>query len=170
MTIHMQSIVKYSELINSIPVFNQSAIIKLTSWERVSYQDKLRIEKAIFGNTDEVELSRADIFSEDDTKKRIIMVLMWGYPTGGRGNNIESILTQIDKLAQLLSSVEKQNLTEKQADNLINELMNIRGLGISTWSKFLYFFNVSINARKCQIYDLKIELSLNTFSYFLVSL
>ena len=157
----MQSMLKYKELINSIPAYNQSAKIKLKFWTRFSYQDKSRIEKAIFGNIDEVEISRADIFSEADTKTKIIMVLMWGYPTGGRGNNIESILTQIDKLSQFLSSVEKQNLTKKQANNLIKQLMNIRGLGISTWSKFLYFFNIAIDSKRCQIYDLKIVDSLN---------
>ena len=81
---HMQSMLKYKELINSIPAYNQSAKIKLKFWARFSYQDKSRIEKAIFGNIDEVEISRVDIFSEVDTKTKIIMVLMWGYPTGGR--------------------------------------------------------------------------------------
>ena len=39
--------------------------------------------------------------------------------------------------------------------------MGIRGLGISTWSKFLYFFNVAIDLKRCKIYDLKIVDSLN---------
>ncbi len=159
--IQMPSIIHYSELIKTIPVFNQSANIKKRSWERIKYKDKDRIETGIFGNKKEVELSRADVLSEVDTAKRIVMILMWGYPTGGRGNNIESILEEIDCLSEILLSVDKQNLTKAQANSLIKRLEGIRGLGVSTWSKLLYFFNVRIDSRKCQIYDLKIVDSLN---------
>lgn len=99
--------------------------------------------------------------SEDDIAKKIVMVLMWGYPTGGRGSNIESILKRIDVLIPLLSSVNERNLTKAKASNLIKEFSSIRGLGISTWSKLLYFFNAEVDSRKCQIYDLKIVDSLN---------
>ena len=158
---HRSSIVEYSNLINYIPVYNQSARIKWEVWARISYRDKEKIENAIFGNSKETELSRIDVLSETDTVKRIIKTLMWGYPTGGRGNNIENILTRIDDLSRLLSSVNKQNLSKIQANNLIKEFEGIRGLGVSTWSKLLYFFNVEIDSRKCQIYDQKIVDSLN---------
>ena len=155
----MTSMSKYSRLIKLIPVYNQSTTIKKEAWEKFSY-DKA-IKKAIFGNNDNVELSRADVFSEVDTAKKIVMVLMWGYPTGGRGNNIESILKRIDSLCELLSSVYKKDLTKAQVDCLISKFKGIHGLGISTWSKLLYFFNVSVDSKKCQIYDLKIVDSLN---------
>lgn len=157
----MSSIVDYSELIKSTPVHNQSARIKRKVWERICYQDKKRIEGAIFGDKEEVELSRADVLSENDTAKKIVMVLMWGYPTGGRGSNIEDILNKMDDLSSSLSRLDKKNLTKAEANSLIKGFKGIRGLGISTWSKFLYFFGVSIDSRKCQIYDLKIVDSLN---------
>lgn len=161
MTVNMQSIVKYGGLIKSIPISYQSTKIKKKVWGRFSYNNKDSIEASIFGDKDEVEISRKDIFSEADTAKRIVMVLMWGYPTGGRGSNIEKILLEIDKLTALFSSVYNPNLTKDQANNLIKQFEGIRGLGISTWTKLLYFFNIAIDSKKCQIYDLKIVDSLN---------
>ena len=89
------------------------------------------------------------------------MTLMWGYPTGGRGSNIENILKQLDNLSKLLSGVNKKNLKKEESNILIKKFQGIPGLGISTWSKLLYFFMVQIESMKCQIYDLKIVESLN---------
>lgn len=158
----MESIREYSNLIKHIPVYNQSAIIKKDTWERFSnthWYDG--IKTAIFDDKDSVEISRADIFSESDTGKKLLKLLLWGYPTGGRGNNIEYILVKAEELIPILSSVSGKNLTKTESNEVIEKFGSIRGLGISTWSKILYFFNVSIESRKCQIYDLKIVDSLN---------
>ena len=92
---YMGSIMDYRDLIQLIPVNDQSSVIKKDIWEKFSYKDKFK--KAIFGNKDKAELSRADVFSESNVEKKIIMILMWGYPTGGRGNNIKNILGNIKK-------------------------------------------------------------------------
>lgn len=158
----MESISKYCELIKYIPVYNQSTVIKKDTWERFSnikwYND---IKTAIFDDKDSVEISRADIHSENDAEKKLLKLLMWGYPTGGRGYNIGYILEKADGLIRMLSSVNGKNLTKSESDELIEKFASVRGLGISTWSKILYFFSVSIDSRKCQIYDLKIVDSLN---------
>ena len=158
----MSSIGDYSKLINLIPVDNQSAKIKRTVWEK--YIDGPIIEEifgSIFGNKEDVELSREDVRSETDTTTKIVKVLMWGYPTGGRGKNIKNILERIDYLSEVLLKEKKRNLTNDEAGELIRKFNSIRGLGISTWSKFLYFFDVEFDSKKCQIYDLKIVDSLN---------
>ena len=155
----MDSITVYSDLIGSIPAKKQSTVVKKTVWSRFSYNNE--IEKTLFGSTDKVELSREDVLTENDIVRKLIMVLMWGYPNGGRGNNIEHIISKIDDLKNLVLSVNGQNLTKDQAKQKIAEFSKIPGLGASTWSKILYFFNVSIDSRRCQIYDLKIVDSLN---------
>jgi hypothetical protein len=139
----MNSITDYEELINQIPVSKQSTLIKKEVWKKFPYDNK--IEKAIFGSKEIVEISRADVHSAGTTAKKIVMVLMWGYPTGGRGNNIEYILNKMDELIPLLSSIKGKNLTRSKASEVFNTFENIRGLGISTWSKLLYFFDVSID-------------------------
>lgn len=159
----MKTIKEYSDLIRHIPVYNQSAIIKQDIWERFSnikwYDDQ--IKKGIFDDKETIEVSRADIHSERDAGVKLLKLLMWGYPTGGRGNNIAHILEKAEELIPTLSSVNGKNLTRAETNDLIEKFAGIRGLGISTWSKILYFFNVSIDSRKCQIYDLKIVDSLN---------
>ena len=155
----MESIRVYRDLINRIPVNNQSAMIKKDVWERFSYNEE--IKKAIFGRAERVEISREDIHSEGNIEKRIIMTLMWGYPMGGHGRNIEYVIEKIDELKKILSSVNGQDLPKDKASEIIAEISKFRGLGISTWSKLLYFFNASVESKNCQIYDLKIVDSLN---------
>ena len=158
---HMPSIKKYKNLIKLVPVYKQSTRIRREVWARFSYSDKERIENRIFGDKAEVEISREDLIKENDPAKKIVMTLMWGYPTGGRGSNIENILKQLDNLSKLLSGVNKKNLKKEESNILIKKFQGIPGLGISTWSKLLYFFMVQIESMKCQIYDLKIVESLN---------
>ena len=157
----MQSIDKYKEFIKLIPVDKQSARVKKDVWDRFRYNDIERIVDEIFATETEVEISREDVLNENDPKKRIVMTLMWGYPTGGRGSNIDNILHQLDYMETLLLQVKNKSLTKDEANALTNEFMNIRGLGISTWSKLLYFYNVEIESKRCQIYDSKIVGSLN---------
>ena len=157
----MPSITEYRDLIKSIPAHNQSSMIKRKVWDRFPYDEKEIIGQAIFGDKSEIELSREEVFTESDIAKKIVKVLMWGYPTGGRGRNIANILTKIGEVSKLLSQYDEKDITKDQAVELIKKLEDIRGLGISTWSKLLYFFNIAIDSRKCQIYDLKIVDSLN---------
>ena len=156
----MRSISEYSDLIKLIPAKCQSSLIKKAVWERFDYGDD-EIKEAIFGADEEVEISREDIFSENNTKKKLVMILMWGYPSGGRGSNIQSVLLRINELVGLLSSVAGRNLKESEAKDLFKKFGNFGGLGISTWTKFLYFFKVSVDSKECQIFDIKIVNSLN---------
>ena len=69
---------------------------------------------------------------------------MWGYPSGGRGKNIQKVLDKFERLKKILKKIQKDNqIDQAQADLYISELDAIDGLGMSTWSKFLYFFKVS---------------------------
>ena len=159
----MESIKEYCDLIKQIPVYKQSAQIKKTTWERFSntrwYSEEL--EHLIFGDQETVEISRADIFAENDARTKVLKILMWGYPTGGRGNNIDDILNKAEELIQILLPVNGKNLTKAETNKLIEKFAGIHGLGVSTWSKMLYFFRVSVDSKKCQIFDLKIVDSLN---------
>ena len=157
----MPSIYLYQNLIKEIPVLKQSAKIKSDVWSKIPYNDKEEIEDDIFGSTPIVEITREDIFKENNTKKKIIMILMWGYPTGGRGSNISNVLTQLAKLEKTLGTIKDKNLTVNNFQNCVQQFNGVSGLGISTWSKFLYFFNVKIDSKSCLIYDHKIVKSLN---------
>lgn len=164
----MESIQKFAKLINEIPVEYQSAIVKKDVWQRISYIGKKNIEGSIFRNSKIAEISRKDIFKEPDARIKIVKILMWGFPNGGRSNNIESALKDIDFLEKMLYKIQDKDLPQQEAENILSQFAKIKGLGPSTWSKLLYFFNVSFESRKCQIFDLKIvdSLNKNQFSEF----
>lgn len=160
----MESILKYRNLIKEIPVLCQSAAIKRKSWERVKYKNKVQIENDIFGRQEVIELSRQDVFEERDLSKKMVKTLMWGVPTAGRGNNLHDVLND-NTFAQDVSSIFRKNMAEAEANTTLVNFNRTKGLGPSTWSKLLYFFDVSIDSNKCQIYDIKIVNSLNKVQF-----
>ena len=77
------------------------------------------------------------------------MVLLWGYPTGGRGNNIADILYSrnelIPRISDFIENHEKM-INSKDFKNLFytqnkngEKREKIKGIGLSTMSKILYF-------------------------------
>lgn len=157
----MKSIKEFAQFINGIPLDFQSSYIKKDVWDKISYKNKNSIENEIYGNKDFAEISRIDIRNEKRINQKIVKILMWGYPSGGRGNNLEKILKELATLSEIFDENQNKNLPKKDADCLLKRFDCIRGLGPSTWSKLLYFFNVSFDSHKCQIFDLKIVDSLN---------
>ncbi len=154
-------------IIINIPVMNQISVVNLDSWKNKFTTNK-ECEKDFdsicrdypSALTNKVELTRDDILREQDPKRKIIMTLMWGYPTGGRGQNIMKVLAKIDDLNAILTKSER-SIPKQEFYQLLDEFKKIDGLGPSTWSKLLYFFQYTIDENKCQIYDLKIVDSLN---------
>lgn len=184
----MSSIKKYEEIIKSIPVRNHSVIVRKENWiKNDSLHTRLTKEGQFQNNNDDllntlitifenaqngqIEISREDIFEEKkDLEKKLIMVLLWGYPTGGRGNNIADILYSrnelIPRISDFIENHEKKinskvfkNLFYTQNENG-EKREKIKGIGLSTMSKILYFFEIKIDNNPCLIYDSQIRLSL----------
>ena len=183
----MSSIKKYEEIIKSIPVRNHSVIVRKENWikndslhtrltKNNQFQnnndDLLNSLEKIFKNAQngQIEISREDIFKEEDLEKKLIMVLLWGYPTGGRGNNIADILYSrnelIPRISDFIENHEKM-INSKDFKNLFytqnkngEKREKIKGIGLSTMSKILYFFEIKIDNNPCLIYDSQIHLSL----------
>lgn len=183
----MSSIKKYEEIVKSIPVRNHSVIVRKENWikndslhtrltKNNQFQnnndDLLNTLKTIFKNEQngQIEISREDIFKEEDLEKKLIMVLLWGYPTGGRGNNIADILYSrnelIPRISDFIENHEKM-INSKDFKNLFytqnkngEKREKIKGIGLSTMSKILYFFEIKIDNNPCLIYDSQIHLSL----------
>ena len=183
----MSSIKKYEEIIKSIPVRNHSVIVRKENWikndslhtrltKNNQFQnnndDLLNTLKTIFINAQngQIEISREDIFKEEHREKKLIMVLLWGYPTGGRGNNIADILYSrnelIPRISDFIENHEKM-INSKDFKNLFytqnkngEKGEKIKGIGLSTMSKILYFFEIKIDNNPCLIYDSQIHLSL----------
>lgn len=164
----MISIKEYADLIKSLPVGGQFIKIKRDSkfWDptKTEFSDDVKeVVKAVFdecsGDEKYINISRDDIKKTSDTKKKIVKILMWGYPGGGRYGQVQNILQNMDVLTNWLEKIECNNFDSVR--NALGNVLEINGLGLSTISKLLYFFDVKIGNFPCQIYDGKVINSLN---------
>lgn len=164
----MALIKEYADLIKSLPVGGQFIKIRRDStfWNRTDFPDDVKdVVDAVFrecsGDNNYIKISRDDIKKTSDTKKKIVKILMWGYPGGGgQYGPVKKILRNLNDLTIWLNENNSNNFDSVQDDALGN-LSEINGLGPSTISKLLYFFDVKIGNIPCQIYDGKVIDSLN---------
>lgn len=161
------SIEKYADLIKSLPVGGQFTKIKKDStfWNRQDFPDDVKdVVNDVFDEYSDdnnyIKISRDDIKKTKDTKKKIVKILMWGYPGGGQHGQVRKILQNLNDLTTWLNENKDNNFDSVQDDALGN-VLEIKGLGLSTISKLLYFFKVTIGNIPCQIYDGKVINSLN---------
>ena len=99
-------IISFAEVIKNLPEDQHSFSIKKKNWTNIKDVIKL------FDENDSMNISRSDLFelgesSEVVSKEFIIKVLMWGYPTAGRGRNIQNALSKIDDISQYLTNSKK---------------------------------------------------------------
>lgn len=166
------SIKEYADLIKSLPVGGQFTKIRRDStfWNRTDFSDDekevvkvVKVVKDVFdecsGDEKYINISRDDIKKTSDTKKKIVKILMWGYPGGGRYGQVQNILKNMDVLTNCLEAINGNYFASVQA--ALGNVLEINGLGLSTISKFLYFFDVKVENTPCQIYDGKVIKSLN---------
>jgi len=144
-------IISFAKVIKQLPEDQHSFSIKKTNWNNIKEVVKL------FDKNDSMNISRGDLFelgesSEEVSKEFIIKVLMWGYPTGGRGKNIQNALAHIDDISQYLTNSKKNNINE---EDLINGT-KLSGIGLSTLSKFLYFLKIEMKEYPTVILDLRL--------------
>ena len=172
----------YKRLIQVLPFMEQAFEVKRSHWEKLVSKDLLNL---VFGERDNqqhhpdtyqpeslsnskdqtVIISRFELFHRyQNIELFILKVLMWGYPTKGRGKNIENLLneTNFTKLTITLSKFDsKETITISE----IEELLKIEGLGLSTLTKFLYFMRLSIDSYRTLILDLRVISALNSGKY-----
>ena len=145
----MNTLKNYSTLISNLPVLEQCFITKRESWKKA--ENKFPwfkiLNDELFKDLDTLQISRKDIFNtKDSIKNKIILAIFWGYPRGMRGNHFIEILFNMEKLEKLIFSLQNLEFAnDSDFSKIINEFANIPGLGISTYSKLLYFFKISFN-------------------------
>jgi len=144
-------IISFAQLIKQLPEAQHSFSIKKTNWTKTKEVIKL------FKKNDSMNISRTDLFelgesSEEVSKEFIIKVLMWGYPTAGRGKNIQNALAKIEEISHYLTTSKKNNINE---EDLINGI-KLSGIGLSTLSKFLFFLKIKMKEYPTVILDLRL--------------
>lgn len=143
----------YKTVIQHLPVLEQAFQIKAVNWKKFlnNYQyDKL------FKDNDCITINRLDIFNTQEQELFVLKILLWGYPRGMRGNNFLWITKSIEKIVEILSDGRADLLTMQ------NSFSNIAGLGLSTYSKFLYFKKYAFGEYSALILD---ERLIKVFQY-----
>jgi hypothetical protein len=109
----------------------------------------------LFENRKNLTISRQDIFNTNDSiKESIVKTIYWGYTGGMRGNHFVNILKNINILESTFNELKaKSQLTNIDFEHLTTIFKNIPGLGLSTYSKLLYFLNIHFNNNPALILD-----------------
>ena len=147
----------YKTLISNLPVGQQSFSTKRDTWQKA--QNEIfwleDFNDQLFDNNETLQVNRKDIFNSSSSMRKLILkTIYWGYPRGLRGNHFVDILKNIEVLETILNEIKQQrDLKTSDFDNLIKKLKCITGLGLSTYSKLLYFLDLSINNNPCLILD-----------------
>ena len=165
-TLKNMSIEYYKDLISTLPVREQSFTTKRTTWSQREKQFSWfkEINDSLFQNKKTLIINRKDIFETSDFKEKIIKTIYWGYPSGMRGKNAENILNSIESIEEVFNELKQtMNPTEENLNEFIRNIKgsDIRGLGLSTYSKLLYFSNITFNNNPCLILDRRL---INVFS------
>ncbi len=158
-------ITDFKELIRCMPYREQAFDIKYEIWKG---SKPSKIIENIFRDKNEngiITISRNDLFQnfyDSDLEEFVIKVIMWGYPTKGRGNNTDIFLEPknfypfIDKFKEI-ESKKFISLTDIQ-----KLLKSTKGLGFSTFSKILYFKGINIEKFSALILDRRVINALNS--------
>lgn len=154
----LMEIKSYQTLIQSLPVREQCFTTKRTTWSKAEEIDWMKdLNGKLFGLNDILTINRQDIIETKEPRDVIIKTIFWGYPAGMRANHFVNILKHISTIENELGILrEKVNPTIQDFNNLTSIFKNVKGLGLSTYSKFLYFFKLSFNGNPCLILDQRI--------------
>ncbi len=154
---------RFQRLIQAIPLDEQAFMSKKSTWAKYLNQQYFASEilEKIFSGENEVQISRKDLFDlakQDNLEYFIIVTILWGYPRGMRGNHFENLVSQMQELVEALQ--EARNGIDDWSAHY-EKIININGLGLSTYSKFLYFLEVKVEGFNALILDNRITDTLN---------
>lgn len=149
----------YKVLISNLPVRQQSFITKRPTWENAEADCEWfkNLNNELYGSSKTLTISRQDIFETKELRDIIIKTIFWGYTGGMRGNNFANILKNIVEIERILKPLQqKDGLTNDNFNILVSEFQKIKGISLSTYSKLLYFLNISFNNLPCLVLDQRI--------------
>lgn len=160
------TLTKYANLIAALPTGDHAFTIDATIWHRLAAKagNSAAVTpylKSIFGTDAHATISRNDLINRPkatipDFERFLIATLMWGYPLGGRGNNICNVLKNLSSIATFFHST----CAIRTIPNWISYLQHLPplpNLGLSTHTKLLYFMGISVQGYPALILDARIK-------------
>ena len=155
---------RFRTLIANMPVNEQAFTSKKETWLKYVPQipGLAELINDVFGGNTTVEISRYDLFElakKKSIKKFILSTIIWGYPSGMRGDYFPTMFKAIDHVADCLLIHCNPGVANWQKHwNLVSP---IEGLGLSTYTKFLHFMDVSVEGIPALILDLRLIKAFN---------
>ncbi len=144
----------YKTLIQSLPVDEMCFTSKREVW---TLKEKCQwLEDAnsyLFGDNETITLTKYELkMPPKDMRHFILKVIYWGYPRGMRGDHFKKMIKEenIQKLEDILKICFKIN---DNFEFFFKKLKGINRIGISTFTKFLYFLNAEVEGYKALILD-----------------
>lgn len=153
----------YSGLIRHLPYLDQAFETKKETWERDEYREHEEFNSfldEVFLNRGVARFSRQDLFNKagEDIRAAIFSIIFWGYPRNMRGNTFKSILDALSDIERMLRGARELNAIGFAQ---ICRQLKGKGIGLSTLTKFLYFFGFTLDGYRCLILDSRIVDVLN---------
>jgi hypothetical protein len=145
----------YRDLIKHLPYQEQAFETSKETWKKFEGHPAFSAFYASTFTQDRAKLSRADLFElvKTNASHAILSTILWGYPRNMRGNSFDLILESLPIIKAVLK--EKKEMSHEGFHAIVKKLGKT-GIGLSTLSKFLYFFGFSIDGHQCLIFDSRI--------------
>jgi hypothetical protein len=126
----------FRDLIANMPVSLQGFTSKQSTWTShlAGNGTAGAALGAIFGESDEVTLSRNDLrclAKNEDLGQFLMATIIWGYPRGMRGNHVASLIRHFDMLMELVSKVRSEPVSDWMEHYA--KVAPIAGIGLSTY-------------------------------------
>lgn len=151
---------KFRDLIANMPLNEQAFTSKKRTWEKyvTEFPFLNDLIDCVFGQRSNVEISRQDLFElseKQKIKEFIFSTIIWGYPAGMRGFHFSSIMRNISAIEKVLTiCFDNKNICNWESHH--RTVSSIEGLGLSTYTKFLYFLKMRIENYPALILDLRL--------------
>ncbi len=152
----MMQLSEFKNLIANMPVPYQAFASQRTTWvPHIDGNDEAgNALRTIFGDSVEVTLSRSDLrslASKQDLAEFVMATIIWGYPSGMRGNHVKNLIGHLGTLTGLLATAKAQPIADWNQHYANVERIN--GIGLSTYTKFLSFLSIQVQGHSALILD-----------------
>jgi hypothetical protein len=146
----------FKQIIQKLDVGRHTIHVNPKPWQKIL--NDANICHPILKSSGFYSISRSHLLRMQNkkSKDKCLEILMWGYSSGGRGHNIENALKSLDRIADVASQ------TMPKWIDYYNTLNQIEGIGISTITKFAYFYGHTFNGYKPVILDDQIAKTLKS--------
>jgi len=137
-----------------LPVFDHTIEVSIPVWKKLLPSG---VSHPIQSATQTYSITRRRLLTHSyaSPEDKCLEILMWGYASGGRGNNISNALRNLKNIA--VAAAAPQPTWSGYCDGFGEGW----GVGPSTISKFAYFFGHKFGGNEAVILDQRIADTLN---------